>query len=115
MPIKIDMEMPESCDECPARDEEYGACVFFELRGHEDWCSNFMRPDSCPLKEADDDENHEDLAKEVERAREEYRRLQALNANLMKQMMSLWATIEKLEKKLHDVGASPFDAQIGRK
>lgn len=58
--IQIDMEMPVSCDECPARDEEYDACAFFELRGHEDWCSNFMRPGSCPLKEVDDDENHTD-------------------------------------------------------
>lgn len=81
--ILIDMEMPVSCDECPARDE-YNACAFFELRGHEDWCSNFMRPDSCPLKEADD------------------------------KVMSLREKIQELEKKLHDVGASPFDAQIGR-
>ena len=44
-----------------------------------------MRPDSCPLKEADD------------------------------KVMSLREKIQELEKKLHDMGASPFDAQIGRK
>lgn len=49
--IQIDMPMPESCDDCPARDDTYDACPFFDLRGHEDWCSNFMRPDTCPLRE----------------------------------------------------------------
>lgn len=67
--IQIDMEMPVSCLECPARDEDYNACVFFKLRGYDDWCSDFIRPSSCPLKEVDDDENHEDPVREEERAR----------------------------------------------
>lgn len=45
------MTMPESCYDCPAMDDSYGSCAFFELRGHEGWCSNFMRPASCPLVE----------------------------------------------------------------
>lgn len=51
--IQIDIPMPEHCGECPARGETYDACPFFELRGHEDWCSNFMRPDTCPLQEVE--------------------------------------------------------------
>lgn len=68
------MKMPENCDECPARDGTYvKSCVFFNLRGEEDWTDNIERPSSCPLVEVE-------VASEepgwVTRMREEYKELQ---------------------------------------
>ena len=46
------MTMPKCCDECPARDGTYiKSCVFFDLRGEEDWTDNIERPSTCPLVE----------------------------------------------------------------
>ena len=56
------MTMPESCYECEARDGNYiKSCVFFDLRGGEDWIDNFMRPSTCPLVEVKDVSADDDI------------------------------------------------------
>lgn len=53
--IQIDMEMPESCDECRFLDEQYYIC--FALCGMSTYdVRRGFRHKDCPLEEVDDDE-----------------------------------------------------------
>lgn len=57
--IQIDMEMPESCDECRFLDEQYYIC--FALCGMSTYdVRRGFRHKDCPLEEVDDDKNHTD-------------------------------------------------------
>lgn len=99
MPVQIDMEMPQNCYECPLM------VWCDQCEGYSNRCAYDQEID-CGFV------------------------IKAYKGNIVKEDHSngtLWSRpercplrevddrVEELEKKLRDVGSSPFDEQLGRK
>lgn len=60
--VKIDMEMPERCDDCPLRHRDMASIIVNDRCGFNMKCvdpytfGNLKRPYWCPLIEAEDSE-----------------------------------------------------------
>lgn len=48
--IQIDIDMPETCEECPCLDNVYGECqIDWDITAGFDVCEG--RPSKCPMKQ----------------------------------------------------------------